>query len=149
MKVGNINSVLFRALNSVTKPEMNETKSPQAIELGHTTPNFNAKILDTYNNVGEITPAYTIKTPQRYTKLGVKEAFNGLKIHQYKLANGHVVSIVPMEGSPATVKNYVNVGSMNETPSFLSVEMFRCVALWANMSMSIAGARTTGQRTDR
>lgn len=42
----------------------------------------------------------------------------------YKLANGHKVSIMPMEGSPAVVKNYVNVGSMNETPDIKGISHF-------------------------
>ena len=39
----------------------------------------------------------------------------------YKLANGHKVSIIPIEGSPAVVKNYVNVGSMNETANIKAI----------------------------
>lgn len=106
MKVGNINPILFRASNVVSKPENTETKYPQVKELENVTPDF------------------AVKTPQKYQKLGIEEAFNGLQIHKYKLANGYKVTIVPMEGSPATVKNYVNVGSMNETDDIKGISHF-------------------------
>lgn len=106
MKVGNINPVLFRSATTVTKPEEKEVNKPQIKELS------------------SITPDYAVKVPQKYNKLGVEEVFNGLKIHKYKLANGHKVTIIPMEGSPATVKNYVNVGSMNETDGIKGISHF-------------------------
>ena len=57
-------------------------------------------------------PTYNIKAPQKYHSLGTTELSNGQKLYSYKLANGHRVTIVPMEGSPATVKNYVNVDAL-------------------------------------
>lgn len=69
-------------------------------------------------------PSYAIQTPQKYQSLGITELSNGQKIHSFKLANGHRVTIVPMEGSPATVKNYVNVGSMNETDDIKGISHF-------------------------
>ncbi|MCQ2739404.1 MAG: insulinase family protein [bacterium] len=71
-----------------------------------------------------VVPDYNIKRPQKYTNIGVSELSNGLKIYSYKLANGHRVSIIPMENSPATVKNYVNVGSMNETDDIKGISHF-------------------------
>lgn len=67
---------------------------------------------------------FSVKIPQKYSKLGTSELENGLKIHSYKLANGHRVTIIPMEDSPTTVKNYVNVGSMNETDDIKGISHF-------------------------
>ena len=106
MKVGNINPVLFRATNTVTKPENIKEEKKQIKELG------------------SVTPDYAVKTPQKYTKLGVSKIFNGLEVHSYKLANGHKITIIPMENSPATVKNYVNVGSMNESDDIKGISHF-------------------------
>ena len=72
----------------------------------------------------EITPDFNTKVPQKYSKLGVTKLNNGLEIHSYMLENGHRVTIIPMEGSPATVKNYVNVGSMNETDDIKGISHF-------------------------
>ena len=106
MKVGNIHPVMQKANIAATKPDEIKNKHTQFKELSH------------------ITPSYAVKTPQKYNSLGTTELSNGLKIHSYKLANGHRVSIVPMEGSPAIVKNYVNVGSMNETDDIKGISHF-------------------------
>lgn len=106
MKVGNINPIMFRAIQPVTKTDNNTVQHPQIKELSSLTPDF------------------AVRTPQKYQSLGVMELSSGLKVHSYKLANGHRVSIVPMEGSPATVKNYVNVGSMNETDDIKGISHF-------------------------
>lgn len=106
MKVDNIHSVLFKGgINSV-KPAQTDNTRPQIMELSNVTPDFGVTV------------------PQKYTKLGVKKLNNGLEVHMYKLANGHKVSIIPMEGSPAVVKNYVNVGSMNETANIKGISHF-------------------------
>ena len=106
MKVGYINPVLFKSSQNVTKPEEKQIQHPQIKEL----PN--------------ITPDFAVQVPQKYQTLGVEELPNGLKLHSYKLANGHRVTIIPMEGSPAIVKNYVNVGSMNETDDIKGISHF-------------------------
>lgn len=106
MKVLNITPVMFRATQTATKPEEKRVLHPQIKELGN------------------VTPDYAVNSPQKYTKLGETELSNGLKIHSYKLANGHRITIVPMEGSPTTVKNYVNVGSMNETDNIKGISHF-------------------------
>ena len=67
---------------------------------------------------------YNVKLPQSYKKTGVTKLKNGLELHSYVLGNGHKITIVPMEGSPATVKNYVNVGSMNETDDIKGISHF-------------------------
>lgn len=106
MKVAKINPITFRADKHVTKLDNNTEKKPQIKELSNTTPTYN------------------VQAPQKYKTLGVTELSNGLKIHSYKLANGHRVTIVPMEGSPTIVKNYVNVGSMNETDDIKGISHF-------------------------
>ncbi len=106
MKVGNINPIMFKANQAVTKPENNTNQHPQIKELSTLTPDF------------------SVKVPQKYQSLGVTKLSNGLNAHSYKLANGYRVTIVPMEGSPATVKNYVNVGSMNETDDIKGISHF-------------------------
>lgn len=106
MKVGNIHPVMFKANQPITKPDNTTELHPQIKELSNLTPDF------------------AIKTPQKYQKLGETQLSNGLKIHSYKLSNGYRVTIVPMEGSPTTVKNYVNVGSMNETDDIKGISHF-------------------------
>ncbi len=106
MKVGNIHPAMFKANPPVTKPDEAKTQYRQIKELN------------------QLTPTFAVRTPQKYQKLGITELSNGLKVHSYKLANGHRISIIPMEGSPAVVKNYVNVGSMNETDDIKGISHF-------------------------
>ena len=75
-------------------------------------------------NLSNVTPDFAINKPISYSNLGIETLNNGLKVHSYKLANGHRVTIIPMEGSPAVVKNYVNVGSMNETQNIKGISHF-------------------------
>ena len=105
-KVGHISAIAFNSSNSVTKPKQDDGKKPIIKELVN------------------ITPDYAVKVPQKYQNLGIIKAQNGLEIHSYKLANGHRVSIIPMENSPAIIKNYVNVGSMNETDDIKGISHF-------------------------
>lgn len=106
MNVGKINSVHFKGVqinnknsdNPIAKPQINEI--PQSIQ------------------------DYNIKIPQKYTKVGTDKLSNGNIIHSYKLANGYKVTIVPMKDSPAVVKNYVNVGSINETDDIKGISHF-------------------------
>lgn len=106
MKVDNVQKVCFKGVNSVGSKGTEMNQMPQI------------------NEILPVTPDFHVQTPQKYSKLDVLEMENGLKIHQYKLANGYKVTIVPMEGSPAVVKNYVNVGSMNETPDIKGISHF-------------------------
>ena len=107
MKVNNINSIYFRAgTNNIDNTKNNAVTKPQINELPLLTKDFD------------------IKTPISYTKKGIYKLENGLEVHSYKLANGYRVNIVPMEGSPAVVKNYVNVGSMNETANIKGISHF-------------------------
>lgn len=106
MKVGNINPLFFKGSALVSKPDNKPESKPEIKEIPNTMPDF------------------SIKTPQKYSNLGITELPNGLKMHSYKLANGHRVSIIPMEDSPAVVKNYVNVGSMNETDDIKGISHF-------------------------
>lgn len=106
MKVNNVQNIIFRGKTDSNKNIQSNVTYPQIQELSNVTPDFSVKI------------------PQQYTKLPVIELNNGLKIHQYKLANGYRVSVVPMENSPAVVKSYVNVGSMNETTDIKGISHF-------------------------
>ncbi len=74
--------------------------------------------------LGAVTADFNVKLPQKYTKLGVVKLPNGTEMHSYKLENGHKITIVPMEGSQAVVKNYVNVGSLNETDDIKGISHF-------------------------
>lgn len=106
IKVGNIGRITFKSNSqNVTQPNI-ETKNQNIQELSNVTPDF------------------AVKIPQKYSKLGEYELFNGLKLHSYKLSNGYKVSVVPMEGSPVVVKNYVNVGSLNETNDIKGISHF-------------------------
>ena len=106
VKVGNVNNIMFKGVNSVTKPVYDSSDEIKITELNKTVSDFN------------------VKTPQKYSKLGITKLENGLEIHSYKLANGHRVTVIPMEDSPTTVKNYVNVGSMNETDDIKGISHF-------------------------
>lgn len=106
MKVGNINPIMFKANQAVTKPDKDTIQYTQIKELN------------------TLTPDYAVQVPQKYQSLGIIELSNGLNAHSFKLANGYRVTVVPMEGSPATVKNYVNVGSMNETDDIKGISHF-------------------------
>ncbi len=106
MKVCNIQKLCFKGVTSAANEAGKPDKKTQINELSAVTPDFQVQI------------------PQKYTELGITELPNGLKLHQYKLANGHKVTIIPMEGSPAVVKNYVNAGSMNETPDIKGISHF-------------------------
>ena len=107
MKVGTVNSsLLFRNSTNISKPDNKSTENKEIKELA------------------SVAPDYNVKLPTPYKKIGIETLPNGLKIHSYKLANGYRVSIVPMEDSPAVVKNYVNIGSMNETDNIKGISHF-------------------------
>lgn len=106
MKVGNINGVFFKSKPTLEVSEPQNRDYPQIQKLPNVTPDFN------------------IKTPQKYSKISTEDLGNGLNLHLYKLANGQRVAIIPMEGSPAVVKNYVNVGAMNENPNIKGISHF-------------------------
>ena len=105
LKILNINPVTFR---SMVQPEKKQDNN----RIQNTTKLQNA------------TPDFNVHTPQKYAKLGVTNIAGGLQLHSYKLANGHRVSIVPMEESPTVVKNYVKVGSLNETDDIKGISHF-------------------------
>ncbi len=123
MKVGNYYPVMFRSTLPITSTDNITIQHTGIVEQKNNVPQSVVKKNIT-NPLYEITPAYKINTPQKYQSLGITELSNGQKIHSYKLANGHRVTIVPMEGSPAMVKNYVNVGSMNETDDIKGISHF-------------------------
>lgn len=106
MKVDNVHRVCFKGTVSEAKRNGNSEQKMQITELSTVTPDF------------------AVKTPQKYTAMEPIKTENGLTIYPYKLANGHKVTIIPMEGSPAVVKNYVNVGSMNETADIKGISHF-------------------------
>ena len=106
MNVGNVSPLLFKSNKSVDKPDNKKNETQEIKELANVTPDF------------------YVKTPIPYKKTGTEKLPNGLEIHTYKLANGYRVSIVPMQDSPAVVKNYVNVGSMNETDDIKGISHF-------------------------
>ena len=107
MKVHSVNNVVFGQGNSVPAPKtvVSEQK-PQIKELGYVTPDFRVNI------------------PVSYKKTSVDKLDNGLELHRYKMANGYKVTVVPMKNSPAVVKSYVNVGSMNETADIKGISHF-------------------------
>jgi len=108
MKVSSVNNIVFRSAKVSTPDDFapNETSKKQIKEL---------------NNV---TPDYNVITPINYKNTGVYKLDNGLEVFSYKMANGYKVNVVPMKNSPAVVKTYVNVGSMNETPNIKGISHF-------------------------
>ena len=71
-----------------------------------------------------VTPDFGVCTPVSYKKTAVDKLDNGLEVYSYKMSNGYKVTIVPMKNSPAVVKSYVNVGSMNETKNIKGISHF-------------------------
>ena len=107
MKVDSVNSIYFKQNSAILNShDKNAALKPQIKELT------------------AVTPDYNIKIPAGYKQIGIYELANGLKMYSYKLTNGYKVNIVPMEDSPAVVKNYVNVGSMNETADIKGISHF-------------------------
>ena len=107
MKVTGVNNLFFRGNTPVLPDNTAMQKNQKDVkELGYVTPDFN------------------VKMPVKYTPTGIHKIQNGLELYTYRLSNGYKVSIVPMEGSPAVVKTYVNVGSMNETHNIKGISHF-------------------------
>jgi len=107
MKVVNLSPINFKATQTLSVPINAQPQQYKEIK-----------------ELSNITPDYSVNLPQKFTKTGVVELKNGLKLHTYKLANGHKITIVPMENSPTTVKNYVNVGALNETDDIKGISHF-------------------------
>ena len=106
MKVSSVNNVHF--------------KSGQTVPVSLSLPEYRKKI----SNISNVTPDFAVKTPVNYRLLGTEKLDNGLDVYSYKLSNGYRVTIVPMEDSPAVVKSYVNVGSLNETSDIKGISHF-------------------------
>ena len=105
MKVNGVNNIYFKAKESDFK-KTDTVSEPKVTSLSSVTPDF------------------MVNLPVSYKQNGIYELDNGLKVYSYKLSNGYKVSIVPMQDSPAVVKNYVNVGSMNETADIKGISHF-------------------------
>ncbi len=108
MKVCSVNNLVFKSAQVSTPDDFahNETTKKQIRELSN------------------ITPDYNVTTPVSYRNTGRYKLDNGLDIYSYKMSNGYKVNIVPMKNSPAVVKTYVNVGSMNETSNIKGISHF-------------------------
>jgi len=108
MKISSVNNVVFRSASVSTPDDLasNKTSKKQINELN------------------KVTPDYSVITPVSYKNNGIFKLDNGLKIYSYKMANGYKVNIAPMKNSPAIVKTYVNVGSMNETHDIKGISHF-------------------------
>ena len=107
MKVHSINNVVFGQVYSVPAPKSVISEHKEQI-----------------NKLGYVTPDFEVNIPAGYKKISVNKLDNGLELHNYKLTNGYKVTIVPMKGSPAVVKSYVNVGSLNETSDIKGISHF-------------------------
>ena len=79
---------------------------------------------DIITELNNVTPVYNITTPIGYKKIATDRLPNGTEMFRYKMDNGYKVTIVPQKGSPAVVKTYVNVGSMNETSNIKGISHF-------------------------
>ena len=109
MKVSGVNNIMFNGIeaNNITSDYVMPEKTQREIkELNYVTPDFGVNV------------------PIRYRKTAIDKLDNGLELHSYKMANGYKVTIVPMKDSPAVVKSYVNVGSMNETGNIKGISHF-------------------------
>ena len=109
MKVFGINNITFKQSAGTNNPQHNSV-------LHKNTP--------IVKDLGYVTPDFTVNVPVKYKKIEVNKLDNGLELHRYKMENGYKVTIVPMKNSPAVVKSYVNVGSMNETGDIKGISHF-------------------------
>ena len=75
------------------------------------------------NQLSEVRPDYTVKTPIAYTSTGEMNLPYDLKAYCYKLANGQKVVIVPQEGE-TVLRTYVNTGSMNENDKIRGISHY-------------------------
>ena len=109
MKVSGLNSIVFNGIG--TAKSASDTVLPQKTQRD-------------IKELGYVTPDFGVSVPVSYKKTSVNKLENGLELHSYKMANGYKVTIVPMKNSPAVVKSYVNVGSMNETGDIKGISHF-------------------------
>lgn len=110
MKVSGVNNIMFYGLNGAN------TKASDIL--------LPEKTQREIRDLNYVTPDFGVNIPVAYKKTAVNKLDNGLEMHSYKLANGYKVTIVPMKNSPAVVKSYVNVGSMNETANIKGISHF-------------------------
>ena len=109
MKVSGVNNIVFNGI------------SVQRTYTDNVVPQKTQRDIKEF---GYVTPDFSVNIPVNYRKTSTDKLDNGLELHNYKMANGYKVTIVPMKNSPAVVKSYVNVGSMNETADIKGISHF-------------------------
>ena len=70
------------------------------------------------------TPDYNVKVPMQYSKIGVTTLDNGMELHEYKLANGQKVVVMPSDSPVLHLETYVKTGSMNEKDNERGISHF-------------------------
>lgn len=108
MKINPI-QISFKANSEPAKPMQETSASTNPIQTTQDLPN--------------VTPSYSVKTPLKYTYLGKEDLPESNVAHMYKLENGQRVVIIPKKG-PTVVKTYFNVGSMNEPDRVRGISHF-------------------------
>ena len=111
MKVSGVNNIVFSRGNPSKKGDLASDTLVQ-------------KDKNDIKELGYVTPDFGVNVPVKYKKTSINRIDNGLELHSYKMSNGYKVTIVPMKNSPAVVKSYVNVGSMNETSDIKGISHF-------------------------
>ena len=104
---------------SYTKPIYFKSNAPQEVKKKQ-----DVERAQTSFKSNSVSQPISVKAPQPYKLLSIDKLPNDTSIYAYKLANGYRVTIVPMKDSPTIVKNYVNVGSMNETDDIKGISHF-------------------------
>lgn len=77
-----------------------------------------------FSGLAGSTPDYNVKVPMQYSKIGVTTLDNGLELHEYKMANGQKVVIMPSDSPTVQLQTYVNTGSMNEKDDVRGISHF-------------------------
>ena len=111
MKVFSINNIMFKSETSGNVDNSAQLSMP-------------IKTQSDIKEMNYVTPDFGVTVPVQYRRTHLNKLDNGLEVYSYKLSNGYKVTIVPMKGSPAVVKSYVNAGSMNETKDIKGISHF-------------------------
>lgn len=86
--------------------------------------NKNASTPEQITSLTDIKQPIDVNIPINYKKLGIEKLSNGQEIHNYKLANGLRVSILPMETNNTIIRTFVNTGAINEKDSQRGISHF-------------------------
>ena len=107
--------------DKVNQPVFNGVELKKNISASTTEPPFTSSEIKELPSIQHPT---TVNIPCGYTKMGIEKLDNGQEIHNYKLANGLRVSILPMDTNTTVIRSFVNTGAINEIDSQRGISHF-------------------------